>query len=223
MSIDADLYDAKYFIQRDYGLDAKRQIMYRQEVARVWAHTKAAGSVLDVGCGIGEFITQFDDRWARYGYDPSEFAASKAAAKGVIMFRNLNSIDAESMDVVIFRGTLQHIDTPIEDLVQATRILRKGGWLVILATPDADSLVYKIWGNLPALDAPRNWIVFGTRVLKNIVQRLSYTDIEIIRPYLGSPYADPIRDFAKFTISLFLGWRKFAFWGNMFELYCRKV
>jgi ubiquinone/menaquinone biosynthesis C-methylase UbiE len=223
VSIDADLYDAKYFVQRDYGLDVKRQAMYRQEVLRVWDHFGGAGSVLDVGCGIGEFLMQFDDRWTRYGYDPSEFAASKAGAKGITMYRNLNSIDAESMDVVIFRGVLQHMDTPIEDLVQATRILRKGGWLVILATPDADSLVYKIWGNLPALDAPRNWIVFGTRMLRNIVQRLNYEDIEIIHPYLGSPYANPVKDIYHFAVSLLFGWRKFAFPGSQFELYGRKV
>jgi ubiquinone/menaquinone biosynthesis C-methylase UbiE len=128
----------------------------------------------------------------------------------------------ESFDVVVFRGTLQHINFPMTALVQATRVLKRGGLLVILATPDTDSLVYKIWGNLPALDAPRNWVVFGGKVLVNILTRLEYSDIKVFRPYLKSPYARPLADFGKFFISLFFGWRKFAFPGNQIEIFAVK-
>jgi SAM-dependent methyltransferase len=217
---DKSLYEREYFDQY-YINDKKREEMYRQEYKRILQRTKP-GRVLDVGCGVGGFLSLFDDRWERYGYEPSEWAAARAKQKGITMVHDLSFFDLGSIDVIIFRGTLQHINYPMKSLVHATQLLRKGGLLVVLATPDTDSLVYKIWGNLPALDAPRNWIVFGSRVLANILRRLGMEDIEVLHPYLGTPYASPLKDLSKFVVSLFFGWRKFAFPGNQFELYCRK-
>ena len=222
MSIDAALYDSEYFGIRNYGLDEKRQKSYRQEVLRVWAHAGKAGHVLDVGCGIGDFLMSFDDRWTRYGVDPSEYAQEQARKKGIEVLRNLNTVTTETMDVVIFRGTLQHIDTPMESMMHAVRILKKGGLLVILATPDADSVIYQMFGRLPCLEDARNWVVFGHRVLNNIMVRLGMKDIEITHPYWNTPYAQPVKDFGNFALSLLFGWRPFAFPGNMLELYAVK-
>lgn len=217
---DAKLYDANYF-NGYYINDKLRDAMYLQEQKRITERAQF-GDVLDIGCGVGGFLQTFDDRWNKYGYEPSEFAAEKAKTRGVKMMRNINVIESECMDVVIMRGTLQHMSKPIETLAQATRILRKGGLLVILATPDTDGIVYKIWQELPPLDAPRNWILFGAKYLTNILTRLGFESVEVIRPYWGTPYARPIYDFAAFFISLFFGWRKFAFPGNMMEVYARK-
>ncbi len=219
---DANLYDFHYFANRDYGIDPKREKAYAQERKRIWLHAKKPGNILDVGCGTGDFIAGLDDRWVKFGFEPAEYAAEIAAKKGIQMARALRTIESESMDVVVFRGTLQHINDPVMSLAQVARILRRGGLLIILATPDADSLVYRIWHNLPALDWPRNWIVFGSHELQNIIHRLNFENIEVTHPYWSTPYASPLSDFFNFFISLFLGWRKFAFPGNMFELYSVK-
>ncbi len=218
---DAHLYEQKYF-DGYYLKDAKRERMYEQEYARIKAYYPQGGKILDIGCGIGGFLNTFDDRWEKHGIEPSEFAFPRAVKKGINMLHSLRVAEFEYYDVVIFRGTLQHIALPMDALVQARRVLKKGGLLVILATPDTDSLVYKIWGNLPALDAPRNWVVFGGKVLTNILKRLEFRDIKLLHPYLDTPYASPLKDFFKFTISLFFGWRKFAFPGNQMEIYAIK-
>jgi SAM-dependent methyltransferase len=223
---DRELYDRSYF-DGYYLDDHKREEMYRQEVTRIMERAwkpdrKETPRILDIGCGVGGFLSTLDDRWEKYGVEPSEFAGPRSAKKGIRMFRSVNVIDGESMDVIVFRGTLQHINFPMEALVQAARVLKPGGMLAILATPDTDSLVYKIWGNLPALDAPRNWVIFGGRSLRNILSRLGYSDIEVLHPYLETPYARPLLDFWKFFFSLFFGWRKFAFPGNQMEIYAVK-
>lgn len=218
---DAELYDRGYF-DGYYLKDSKRDAMYLQERNRILKYFPQGGRVLDVGCGVGGFLNTLDDRWDKYGIEPSDFAQGKAALKGIQIFRSVNVVDMESMDVVIFRGTLQHINFPMEALVQATRVLKRGGLLVILATPDTDSLVYKIWRNLPALDAPRNWIVFGGKVLVNILSRLGFVEIKLLHPYLETPYARPLSDFFKFFVSLLFGWRRFAFPGNQMEIYAVK-
>lgn len=218
---DKYLYEAPYF-EAYYANDPKREAMYLQERDRILEFFPQGGKILDVGCGVGGFLSKFDDRWEKFGVEPSDFAREKAVRKNVTILSSVNVYDFESVDVVVFRGSLQHINFPMEALVQATRVLRRGGLLVILATPDTDSLVYKLWGNLPALDAPRNWVLYGNKFLCNILKRLGYEDLKVVHPYWGTPYANPVSDFAKFAVSLLLGWRKFPFPGNQMEVYAVK-
>lgn len=218
---DKYLYESEYF-DGYYLNDPKRDAMYDQERARILKYFPHGGTILDVGCGVGGFLSRFDDRWEKYGIEVSDYAREKAVRKNIHMVRGLSVVDFDSVDVVVFRGTLQHINFPMQSLYHAARVLKPGGALVILATPDSDSLVYKIWGNLPALDAPRNWVLFGSRFLTNVLKRLGF-EVQILHPYLETPYANPPMDFLKFFISLFFGWRKFAFPGNMMEIYARKI
>lgn len=218
---DKDLYEAGYF-DGYYINDRKREAMYLQERDRILKYFPHGGTILDIGCGVGGFLETFDDRWNKWGVEPSDYAREKANRKGIRILSSTNVADFEQFDVVVLRGSLQHINFPMEALVQATRTLKKGGLLAILATPDTDSLVYKLWGNLPALDAPRNWILFGGKCLANILHRLEYRDVEVLHPYWSTPYANPVMDGLKFLVSLLFGWRKFAFPGNMMEVYAVK-
>jgi SAM-dependent methyltransferase len=218
---DAYLYDRSYF-DKYYVDDKKRELSYLQERDRIYGELdNVGGNILDVGCGVGGFLDTFYARWTKFGVEPSDYAAEIARRKGITI-TDINRLDFESMDVVIFRGTLQHINKPMEVLAQATRVLKNGGLLVILATPDTDGLVYKIWGKLPPLDKERNWVVFGHGVLENILNRMGY-DTKFIYPYWKTPYANPVSDFCKFFLSFVFGYRKFAFPGNMMECYSRKV
>lgn len=180
------------------------------------------GSVLDWGCGTGDFLDLFQG-WDRNGVEISDYAKRECNAKGIRMIDPLNPGYAiYSFDLVIFRGVLQHIDNPFRALYEATSTLITGGTIAILAQPDADSLCYRLFGELPALDAPRNWWIPGARELTNILKRLGFINIEIHRPYWDGPYAHPARDFARFALRL-VGIRKpFAFPGNMIELYAQK-
>lgn len=218
---DKNLYEAPYF-QAYYLNDPKRGKMYLQERDRILKYFPHGGNILDVGCGVGGFLDTLDDRWRRYGVEPSDFAKDKAVRKNITILSSINVATFDYFDVVVFRGSIQHINFPMEALVQAYRVLKQGGLLVILATPDTDSLVYKIWGNLPALDAPRNWVLFGHKSLSNILTRLGFENIRVLHPYWNTPYASPIKDFLKFFISIFFGWRKFAFPGNQMEVYAVK-
>lgn len=220
---DQGLYDASYFTERSYGLDPQRARAYAQEQRRLWLHAKKPGRILDIGCGLGDFLAGMDDRWQKFGVEPSRYAARLAAKKGIRVMRDSFDLDDASMDVVVFRGTLQHIADPITSLTEAARVLKPGGLLAILATPDADSIAYHLFRTLPALEVKRNWIVFGALNLTDILRhRLGFKDIEVTHPYLFTPYARPLRDFWNFLRSLFFGYRPFAFPGNMMEIWAVK-
>jgi len=214
---DAWLYDKGYFDRRGRD-DWRREIAYQQEMERVTARVPG-GKVLDVGCGVGSFLAKFGPEFQKFGIDPSRYASEQAQSKGIQMLSDIEDVSHGFFDLIIFRGTLQHISEPIHALACASRILRSDGTLAILATPDTDSLVYKIFGDLPPLDLARNWVLFGHRMLGNILRKLNYYDIEISFPYWKTPYAQPFVDFSRFAISLLFGYRPFSFPGNMMEIF----
>lgn len=196
MLSEADLYNDAYFLHtRD---DPRRSIAYALDAQKIRARTSNDLSVLDIGGGYGEFGKYLDCEY--YCYDP---------------FTLKNTIPATKFSVVVFRGVLQHIYNPVEMLAKGKDHLGPGGLLAILATPDTDSIGYLRWGTLPALDAPRNWIPFGHKMLENILVRLGLRDIEFLWPY-GSPYANPLKNVYNFIIG-----KPDAFPGNMMECFAR--
>jgi SAM-dependent methyltransferase len=211
-------YEREYFDLRD---DPRREAMRDQELARIWQRTGLeGGTVLDVGCGLGEVLELFPaDRWQRYGIEVSQYAIDACRAKGIDF-----ELPREEgwCDLVVMRGVLQHLDRPIETLTNAHRWLKPGGWLVALATPNAGGPVYRLFQDLPPLDAPRNFVVFSDRVLRQCLHNLGFHDVEFTYPYWGTPYASPLRDHARFALRLLGVNRPFAFWRNMMECFARR-
>ena len=213
-------YDASYFVERQAD-ETKRHAMRRQELQRVAAKTGLThGTVVDVGCGGGEFLDLLPTAsWTKYGIEVAESARLACIDKGIVF-----DLPAGSgwCDLVLFRGSLQHLDRPIQLLRDAYSWLRPGGWLVALATPNAGGPVYRLFQELPALDPPRNFVVFSDRVLRQCLVNIGFREPSFFYPYRHTPYASPLRDHVRFVLRG-LGVRKpFAFWRNMMECYAQK-
>jgi len=211
-------YPAEYFTANAYGLDVQRAEMYLQERRRLLAY-KQSGAILDVGCGTGDFMACFGDQFRKFGIEPSRYAAKIAYSKGVEMIEDIPALGAKSADMVIYRGTIQHIDEPFASIREAVKVLKEDGLLVFLATPNAESLCYKLFGTLPALDPPHNFWIPGARELTNVLQNLGAQVIRIEYPYYGTPYARPGRDVMSFIKRLAGAKVKFPWPGNMMEVY----
>lgn len=213
------LYGADYFTDRFDGADPRREASYRQEIGRIQRYVRQ-GRVLDIGCGMGNFLAAFEGDWEKHGIEISDFAAEQARAAGIDIIGYGDRTDY--FDLVLLRGVFQHLDTPLYDLKRALAMLRPGGYLVFLATPNTNSMYYKCFGTLPMLDPPRNFVLPSDRMLRQILENFGLTVEETVYPYLGSPYASPVRDHLKFLAKC-LGFNtRFAFWRNMMEIYARK-
>jgi|SRR5581483_1712222 len=213
-------YDRGYFDARSSG-EGARTSMRIQELDRVGRRTGLEGGVvIDVGCGLGELLDLMPgDRWKKYGVEVSGSARDVCRGKGI-------SFDLPTSegwcDLVVLRGSLQHLDRPLETLVSSYRWLREGGWLVALATPNAGGPVYRLFQDLPALDPPRNFVVFSDRVLRQCLLNIGFREPHFEYPYLGTPYARPVRDHVGFVLRLFGIKSRFAFWRNMMECYAQR-
>jgi SAM-dependent methyltransferase len=213
-------YGEGYFSARQGNEDA-RAAMRAQELERVHEITGlTGGTVVDVGCGLGELLDLFpSDRWHKLGIEPAESARAACRAKGI----SFDLPEGEGWcDLVLLRGSLQHLDEPIATLRAAHGWLRPGGFLVALATPNAGGPVYRLFQDLPALDPPRNFVVFSDRVLRQCLLNLGFQEPTFAYPYLGSPYAHPVRDHLRFCLRLAGIRRPFAFWRSTMECYAQR-
>lgn len=219
-----ELYDANYFRSYIKGasdpLHALRMQMYRQELDRIVAFV-SSGAVLDYGCGTGEFLALFDPaRWTRYGIEISDFARALAVTQGVSF--EFDRDKAGQFDLVVFRGTIQHIEDPIAAIKDAIRWLKPGGIIVFLATPNTGGICYRLFQDLPMIAPKYNFVLFSDRILTQVLENLGLKVLRFEYPYWGTPYENWPKDLLKFILRLFGIKGKFAFWGNVFECYARK-
>ncbi len=216
------LYGDAYF--QAYRDDPKREASYRIDRDHILSFKKG-GRILDVGCGLGKFLELFDPgQWERCGVDISDVAVQEARKRGIRVQEYEHGYDypEESFDVVVFRGTIQHLDTPFEAIQRCVSLLKPGGLMVFLSTPNAAGICYRLFGTLPFLDPRLNFWIPSDATLKNVLVNFRMEVLETRYPYLETPYARPVRDHLGFLARCFGFPVKFSFWGNLIEVYARK-
>lgn len=215
------LYGKNYF--EDRILRHKRKQMYLQEFTRLQKYfdLSRGGKVLDIGCGTGDFLSLFGSNWEKFGIDISDWAIQIANRKGIIT--NFELKDA-LFDLIVFRGTIQHIPDPISRIGETYYWLKVNGGLVFLATPNTNSIYYRLFNSLPFISEPYNFLLPSDLMLKQILINFGFRIMGFEYPYRDTPYARPIRDFCAFILK-FLKIKpniKFPFYGNLMECYAVK-
>jgi len=218
----SNFFDQSYFSV--YGNDPRRLIMYRAERDRIEMF-KSSGKILDVGCGIGAFLDEFNSsRWQKYGVDISSHAIAISRSKGIIIQEGDYAYDYPSdfFDVIVFRGSLQHLSHPFKTIQDCYRILTPSGLIVFLATPNTNSPYFNRFKTLPFLTPTINILQPSDLMMKYALQNMGFKVARIVYPYLDTPYARPLFDHLFYLLS-FLGLRRnFAFWRSSMEIYALK-
>jgi SAM-dependent methyltransferase len=215
------LYDSNYFKNRNFN-DLKRRRSFEQERELLKKYVDFNGSICDVGCSTGEFLQTIGWNGAKYGLDVNEEAIKVAQASGVSFDKNiLNS--KNNFDIVVFRGTIQHLPDPFGYIEKSHNALKPGGYIAFLATPNANSITYKLFNTLPALSPKFNFFIPSDVTLGNILNNYGFELLEIEYPYLTSPYASPLHDHLKFIKCLLTREKpNFAFWKSMMNIVATK-
>lgn len=211
------VYRDEYFTGRQLN-DPKRILSFQQEKDFLLRYTRLDGAVCDVGCSTGEFLEYIQWSGRRFGLEINETARRSAAARGVSFERSILT-EEDFFDTVIFRGTIQHLPQPFVYIENAFRALKSGGVAAFLATPNANSIVYKLFNDLPALDSKLNFYIPSDRSLSAVLENAGFQIAAIEFPYLASPYARPLLDHARFLATLVSRRQpRFAFWRSMMNL-----
>jgi SAM-dependent methyltransferase len=180
------------------------------------------GTICDVGCGTGEFLQFMQWDGEKCGLEISDYAMQEAEKRDFNFNKNILNQD-DYFDVVLFRGTIQHLDVPFYLIKRAYAALKPGGLIIFLATPNSESILYRLKGTLPALNPDKNFFIPGARELSNVLLNFDFNVIDLSYPYLDTPYASPVKDHMKFLLNLLTPmYFPHPFWQSMMNLVAKK-
>lgn len=137
--------------------------------------------LLDVGCGIGQFVTTANESgWDARGVDLATAAIETAQRLGA-RCEEIDLFDpqlrAASHDVVIMSEFIEHVAPPGRFLARAEELLDRGG-VLYLTTPNFDSLQrFLLRQHLPWIH-PEHWLYFDPRSIARVLR--DSTTLELV-------------------------------------------
>lgn len=145
---------------------------------RPYPRFRPGGRLLDVGCGRGDYLLSMRAKgWDVTGIDMSPVAVKQAGRRGLPVYRGRLidlELPAESFDVVTFCDSFEHHPDPRETLLEAARVLRSGGELLIVF-PNFSSPWRRVFGRYWAdIAAPRHLYHYTRQTLSRLVESCGF-------------------------------------------------
>jgi 2-polyprenyl-3-methyl-5-hydroxy-6-metoxy-1,4-benzoquinol methylase len=133
------------------------------------------GTLLDVGCGNGQFIARMRSLgWRVAGVDPDPAAVAHGRRQGLEIFRGeISDVpDTTRYDVITLNHVVEHVADPTDLLRQCRNRLRPDTGRLIITTPNINSLGHWWFKDYwRGLEVPRHFILFSPAALRGCVTR----------------------------------------------------
>ena len=223
-----------YFDGREQDVETteKRKLMYQLEVDFILKHLKHHNTILDVGCGGGLFLDKFPPSLTKLATDYDSIAAKEAENKGIKCYvGDLLDIEIKEapLDVVMFRGVIEHVVDPKKTLEKVSHLLAPKGLLYITSIPDLNSVCAELYRGQWNLVVPDHLYYMNEPLLTGLLIDMNLTLLDKYHFYEETPYANPLSDYQQICRDL----RKLrngekikdtspAYWGNMMSLVYQK-
>lgn len=220
----------KYYLSEDYISHAakaaglKDRIYHRVRRRAIRSKHKliqqhhATGSVLDVGCGTGDFLSYLKgNNYSTMGVEVSPDARALAEAKGLKVAATLDAIPAsEKFDVITLWHVLEHVPDPRHTLEQL-HVRCSEDALLVIAVPDHSSWDREHYGEKwAAWDVPRHLSHFRRADMKRLFEGTGFEPIATKNMWFDAPYVSILSEQYRGTgslVSLIKG-ALFGLWSN---------
>lgn len=161
-----------------------KKIALRKKVDLLFKQNNAVGSLLDIGCGTGDFLVEAKKRgWTTTGFEPNDKASELATKKGITIAKQLSDLPDHSFDVITLWHVLEHIPNLEEQIIALRRLLKPEGKLIV-AVPNYksyDAMHYKeYWA---AFDVPRHIWHFSQKSITTIFSQFDFK-VDELQPML---------------------------------------
>jgi 2-polyprenyl-3-methyl-5-hydroxy-6-metoxy-1,4-benzoquinol methylase len=179
-----DLMSSVYISVRDYTINQKIKLINRLSPKK--------GSLLDIGCGTGNFIQAVKkDGWKISGTEPDPGARTVASSRvGDLISEGISvpQLSEKSFDVITLWHVLEHIHQLNESLTWVKNHLNEDGTIVI-AVPNPQSHDAKKYGRFwAAYDVPRHLYHFTRATMKTLLEKHDLTITQILPMWFDSFY-----------------------------------
>lgn len=133
------------------------------------------GTLLDVGCGNGEFISRMHSLgWNVSGVDPDPAAVAFGRSHKLSVFQGtISDVPPDlAYDVITLNHVIEHVPDPVELLRECGKRLRPKTGRLIITTPNLKSLGHRWFDRYwRGLEFPRHLVLFSPRGLSEYVTR----------------------------------------------------
>lgn len=147
---------------------------------------KKPWKILDVGCGTGDTLVLLKKLgWDVHGLEIDNNAVKMAKEKGLMNvklggYKEIANFPDNYFDSIRLYHVIEHIPDPHDCLRLVYKKLKPGGE-VILGTPNADSILSKVFGKFWFnLDIPRHLFIFSPKTLSEIVKKEGFSHISTV-------------------------------------------
>lgn len=168
------------FVNRMLSLFSKTVIRFKEFEILKFLSPKGVDKIriLDIGCGSGEFLANINSaRFDKYGVEINPQGCEKCKEKGLNVSSTelkATKFNSDYFDVITMWHVLEHLNNPIDVLLEARRILKAKGVLII-STPDTGSLGFKHGlKNWFHLDSPRHLILYNYNSLSLLLEEAGF-------------------------------------------------
>ena len=222
-------YSNDYFTGGNYDGDILRKKMYDIEInTQLSKIAGSTGNFLDVGCAYGAFLNSLPGTFHKYGIEFSEDAAQYGLKKSNLrietgQIRHSKYRD-NFFDIIHFRGVIEHLQNPMEDIMASSRLLKPDGYLIISTTPNIASPVARRFRERFRLVMPGEHIYyFSPKTLALLLNKAGFKVKKTFYPYLNTPYANLWSDLASFFINRREGKDSPPFFRSVMTVYAKKA
>jgi len=160
--------DAKRTLfEKIYHLVKKRAINQKIGLIEYWQ--SGTGTVLDIGCGTGDFLAEAKkNNWKTVGMEPSSKAKTSAKQKGICLVESYDELEDHYFDVITMWHVLEHV-SDLENQIKELKRLVKPTGTIIIAVPNFKSFDASYYGVFwAAYDVPRHLWHFSKTAIEKL-------------------------------------------------------
>jgi 2-polyprenyl-3-methyl-5-hydroxy-6-metoxy-1,4-benzoquinol methylase len=138
---------------------------WRVELIR---QVKPSGKLLEIGCARGDFLQVARESFDVYGVEPNPELADFSSKVAPVHRDVIERTPWNSFDIVSSFHVIEHVDSPRSFIAAAAGKLKPGG-LMVIETPNIDSLPFKILKSRWRQFIPEHYYFFTPKTISRLM------------------------------------------------------